>query len=131
MKRRSLDRLGELQQAVMEIIWNLGEATVGQVREQLDARKRHLAYTTVLSVMQKLEKNGWLGHREQSRTYVYWPTKSRESEGTQTLRQFIDRVFGGDPLEMFQHLLDDDKLKADDLNELRKMIDQKRKEQKT
>lgn len=129
MARRSLDRLGELQQVVMEIVWQLGEATVNQVRDQLEKNKRPLAYTTVLSVMQKLEKGGWLGHREDGRSYVYRPTRSRETAGTQTLRQFIDRMFAGDPLQMFQHLLDDDKLNANDLSELRKMIDQKRKEQ--
>ncbi|HRX81703.1 MAG TPA: BlaI/MecI/CopY family transcriptional regulator [Pirellulaceae bacterium] len=130
MARRSLDRLGELQQAVMDIVWELGEATVSQVRERLDDNKKLLAYTTVLSVMQKLEKAGWLGHREKGRTYVYCPTRTREKSCTQTLRQFIDRIFAGDPLQMFQHLLDDDEFTADDLTALKKMIDQRRKDQR-
>lgn len=129
MTRRSLDRLGKLQQAVMDIVWELGEATVAQVRDRLPGRKSP-AYTTILSVMQKLEKAGWLVHREEGRTYVYRPTHTREQEGTQTLRQFIRRVFSGDPLQMFQHLLDDDDLTADELFALKKMIDQRRKERK-
>jgi BlaI family transcriptional regulator, penicillinase repressor len=126
MSRSELDDLGDLQKAVMEIVWDLGEATVNQVRDRL--RRKRLAYTTVLSVMQKLDKAGWLTHREEGRAYVYQPATSREEAGRSSLRQFINRVCGGDPIAMFQHLLDDQGLSADDLTELRKMIDKRRKE---
>jgi BlaI family transcriptional regulator, penicillinase repressor len=126
MARDSLDDLAELQKTVMEIVWQLGEASVNQVKAKLGRRK--LAYTTVLSVMQKLDKAGWLRHREEGRAYIYQPTVSREEAGRSSLRQFINRVCGGDPIAMFQHLLDDQELSAEDLAELRKMIDKRRKE---
>jgi BlaI family penicillinase repressor len=126
MSRRSLDDLGDLQKTVMEIVWTLGEASVNQVKTKLARRK--LAYTTVLSVMQKLDKAGWLTHREEGRAYVYRPVVTRAEAGRSSLRQFIDRVCGGDPMAMFQHLLDDQELSAADLAELRKMIDKRRKE---
>jgi len=50
----TIDALGALQKCVMETIWELGEATVGQVRDRLQ-REPQPAYTTILSVMQKLE----------------------------------------------------------------------------
>ena len=111
MARKSIDDLGALQKAVMERVWELGEATVGQVRDRLE-RDPEPAYTTILSVMQKLEKAGWLTHRAEGRGYVYFPTRSRDEAGTSTLRTFIDRVFRGDPLLLFQHLLDDEELSA-------------------
>ncbi len=126
MSRRSLDDLGDLQKTVMEIVWTLGEASVNQVKTKLARRK--LAYTTVLSVMQKLDKAGWLTHREEGRAYVYRPVVTRAEAGRSSLRQFIDRVCGGDLIAMFQHLLDDQELSAADLAELRKMIDKRRKE---
>jgi BlaI family transcriptional regulator, penicillinase repressor len=126
MSRPGLDDLGDLQKAVMEIVWQAGEATVNQVRDKL--RRKRLAYTTVLSVMQKLDKAGWLTHREEGRAYVYRPAMTRDEAGRSSLRQFINRVCGGDPIATFQHLLDDQKLSADDLAELRKMIDKRRKE---
>jgi predicted transcriptional regulator len=126
MVRKSIDELGELQKAVMETIWEQGEATVGQVRERLN-REPEPAYTTILSVMQKLEKAGWLTHRAEGRGYVYLPTRSRDEAGTSTLRTFIDRVFRGDPLLLFQHLLEDEELTSDDLSALKKMIEQKRR----
>jgi predicted transcriptional regulator len=127
MARKSMDHLGALQKTVMETVWELGEATVQQVLDRL-SRAKPLAYTTVLSAMQKLEKAGWLKHREEGRTYVYLPTRSRQEEGRNSLRKFVDRVFGGDPLLLFQHLLEDRELSAEDLAVLKKMIDQRRKE---
>jgi BlaI family penicillinase repressor len=126
MSRRAVDDLGELQKAVLEVVWTLGEATVNQVKSKLCPRKP--AYTTVLSVMQKLDKAGWLTHREEGRTYVYRPTMSRAEAKRSSLRQFINRVCAGDPMAMFQHLLDAQELTVGDLTELRKMIDKRRKE---
>ena len=113
-----LDNLGELQLAVMNVVWDLGEATVGQVRERL-AAERDLAYTTVLSVMQKLEKAGWLKHRSDGRTYIYLPRRSRTDAERSALRQFTERAFGGDQLVLFQHLLDDERMTEAELVELR------------
>lgn len=127
MARKSLDDLGALQKAIMETVWELGEATVGQVLEQI-GRDKALAYTTILSAMQKLEKRGWLRHREEGRAYIYLPTRSREEESKSSLRKFIASVFGGDPLVLFQHLLDDEELSAKDLAALKKMIEKRRKE---
>src|SRR5213079_2899388 len=91
MPRDSLDDLGDLQKAVMEAAWDLGEATVQQVRDRIGGKKPP-AYTTVLSVMQKLEKAGWLDHRAEGRTYVYRPTKSRREVGSRSLRSFMKNV---------------------------------------
>jgi BlaI family penicillinase repressor len=129
MASRTIDDLGDLQKAVMEAIWELEEATVQQVRDRLE-REPSLAYTTVLSVLQKLEKAGWLTHRAEGRSYVYRPIRSQEEEGTTSLRSFMNRVFQGDPLRLFQHLIDDQSLSDQDLAALRKMIDARRKERR-
>jgi predicted transcriptional regulator len=109
----------------METVWGTGEVTVGQVREHLN-RTRSLAYTTVLSVMQKLEKGGWLTHRRSGRSYIYRAVRSRREEGLRSLRRFTQRVFGGDLLVLFQHLLEDEALEEKDLRRLEGMIRQRR-----
>lgn len=119
-----MHRLGSLQKAVMEAVWELGEASVNQVRDRVSP-KRDLAYTTVLTVMQKLERDGWLRHREEGRSYIYAPMRSRRQEGTRALQHFLGQVFGGDPLLLFQHLLDCPELSEKDMAELRKMIAKK------
>ena len=128
MERKSWDDLGELQRAVLETVWELGEAGVHQVRDRLNRKKRKLAYTTVLSAMQKLEKAGWLVHRAEGRSYVYTATRTREQAGAGSVRQFLKRVFEGDAIAMFQHLIRESELSNEDLSELRAMIDEKRKE---
>jgi len=126
MSRKLLDELGELQRAVIEII---GEASVHQVRQQL-VRKKKLAYTTILTAMQKLEKAGWLRHRAKGKVYIYFPTRSREEAGSTSVLKFVERMFDGDAVLMFQHLMREGKLSDKELVELRKTIDKKRKEKK-
>lgn len=127
MTRKSIDDLGKLQRAVMEVVWELEEATVNQVRERLSPKKS-MGYTTVLVAMQKLEKSGWLRHRAEGRTYVYQPMQSREQEGTRSLQEFTKRVFRGDPLLLFEHFIEDQNLSDEDLAKLQKMINRRRKE---
>ena len=126
MSGKSLDDLGKLQKAVMEAIWELGEATVHQVRDRL-SRKKKLAYTTVLTVMQKLEKAGWLRHRTEGKSYVYLPSRNREQAHAKSIRRFMKRMFDGDSVLMFQHLMMDDNISDKELREIRKLIDKKRK----
>ncbi len=126
MKRHSLDHLGELQRAVIEIVWELGEASVHDVRNRLEP-KRTLAYTTVLSVLQKLEKAGWLAHRSQGKSYVYVPVRSRDEADAGSVKRFLTRVFDDDAVAMFGHLIRESDLTENDLHELRKMIDEKRR----
>ena len=124
MQRKSLDDLGELQRAVLETVWDLREANVHQVRERL-AKKKKLAYTTVLSAMQKLEKAGWLDHRAEGKTYVYFAAASREQAGAGSVRGLLKRVFAGDAMAMFQHLIRESTLSADELGELKRLIEEK------
>ncbi len=129
MGQKSFDNLGKLQRAVLEIVWELGQASVHQVRARL-RRKKTPAYTTVLTAMQKLEKAGWLRHRTEGKSYIYLPTRSREQAGANSLQRFLKRVFNGDAVLMFQHLIRQSNLSDRELQELRKMINEKRKERK-
>ena len=129
MSRQSPDDLGHLQRAVLEIVWQLGEATVHQVRDQLSRRKK-LAYTTVLTALQNLEKSGWLRHKTKGKSYIYLPARTRQEAGASSLRRLLKRAFDGDASLMFQHLIKDGNLKDRQLQTLKKMIDEKRKEKK-
>ncbi len=126
-KRKSIDSLGPLQKSIMDVVWKKGEASVNDVLALMKP-KRELAYTTVLSAMQKLEKAGWLGHREVGRTYAYFAKHSRENEGNRAFRNFIKQVFHGDPLLAFHHLIEHPELNSEDMDELRRMIQVRKKE---
>jgi len=81
--------------------------------------------------MQKLEKAGWLKHRAEGKTYVYMPTRSRDEAGAGSVRGFLNRVFDGDALAMFQHLIHESDLSDAELGTLRKMIEERRKERQS
>ena len=84
MKRNELTGLGlgSLQSEVIEIVWELGEATVNQVIKRI-AQRRPVAYTTVLVAMQNLERKKWLTHRSAGPAYVYrpWRYKTAQAAG--------------------------------------------------
>jgi len=127
MGRKSLDHFGQLQRAVIEIVWELGEASVRQVWKRL-CRRKELAYTTVLTAMQRLERDGWLRRRVDGKKHVYLPTKTRAQAGAGSVRKFVQRMFDGNALLLFRQLVEEGELSDKELWELQKLINQKRKE---
>ena len=129
MSKKSLDHFGQLQRAVIEVVWELGEASVRQVWKRL-CRKKELAYTTVLTSMQRLERAGWLKHRVEGKKNVYLPTRTRAQAGAKSVRKFVQGMFNGNALLLFRQLVEQGELSDDELQELQKLINKKRKEKR-
>jgi BlaI family transcriptional regulator, penicillinase repressor len=129
-KQKPLHGLGQLQSEVLELVWQRGEATVADVVKHL-GRNRTIAYTTVLVAMQKLEKKGWLTHRAEGRAYVYRPARSRAKAQAGALSEILDTVFGGDPKLLVTQLLDARPWSPDELADMRRLIEVRRKGEKT
>ncbi len=130
MNRRAFHGLGKLQAEVMELVWQRSEATVGQLVDEISS-KRPVSYTTILVAMQKLEKKGWLEHRQEGRAYVYRPVRSREQVHGGLLREFLESAFHGDPKLLLGSLLDENPMTETELDELRKLIDTHKEEGET
>jgi BlaI family penicillinase repressor len=129
MSKQPLDQLGKLQRRVVEAVWDIGEATVRQVWERI-CPKKNLSYTTILAAMQRLEKSGWLRHRLEGKSNVYIPTRTREQAGIGSIRKLAQRIYEGNALLMFRHLVEEGDLSDEQLQELQKIISRKRKERK-
>ena len=126
-KRKAIHGLGELQAEVMEIVWAKGEATVADVVQAI-ARRRPVTYTTVLVAMQKLRQKGWLKHRSAGRAHVYSPRRSREQVHGGLLKEFLRSAFRGDPRLLLSQLLEAQPMSAEELDDLRRLIDQRKEE---
>jgi predicted transcriptional regulator len=126
-KRKAIHGLGELQAEVMEIVWAKGEATVAEVVEVI-TRRRPVTYTTVLVAMQKLRQKGWLKYRSEGRAHVYSPRQTREQVHGGLLKEFLRSAFGGDPRLLLSQLLDAQPMSASELDDLRRLIEQRKKE---
>lgn len=79
---------------IMNILWDRGSATVREAREEMD---EELAYTSVLTVFQTLEKNGHVEHEQEGKAYRYRPTMKREEAGAAALEYVKHRLFKGSP----------------------------------
>ncbi|HEU5332660.1 MAG TPA: BlaI/MecI/CopY family transcriptional regulator [Actinocrinis sp.] len=79
-------RFGDLESAVMERIWRIGRPVlVREILEELQA-ERVIAYTTVMTVMDKLHGKGWLRREPRGRAYVYEAVASREAYTARLMR---------------------------------------------
>lgn len=113
---------------VMAILWDLGSATVTEVRDRLDV---DLAYTTVLTVLRTLEAKGYVDHREEGKAHRYAPTVARNAAGQSALRRLTEKVFAGSPELLLTQLVSGRRLSADELKRMRQLLDQRLKEAKS
>lgn len=121
--------LAELQLAIMHVLWERGEVTVAEVREAL-APARTLAYTTVGTMLSKMEEKGQVKHRSDGRVNVYRATIRQDQVSQSMVTDLADRLFQGDITEMVCHLLDGSEVTPENLAELKKLIRQKEQELK-
>ncbi len=92
--KHSLLDLAPLELDCMNTLWPIGEATVREIRDRL-AERRSRAYTTVMTIMDRLARKGVVERKKAGRAYVYRPLLSAEAARTQALTQVVDNFFGG------------------------------------
>ncbi len=105
----------------MKVIWRLKSATVRQVYEEL-LKGRKIAYTTVMTLMNILEKKGHLKKRQEERAYLYVPAKPQKQVIGSMVQEFIHRVFNGSAEPLLAHLIEDEQVTEQELEEIRRTI---------
>ena len=115
--------LGELQLAIMRILWQQGEATVAEVHSRL-LEERGLAPTTVATMLVKMEKKGVVAHRSEGRKFVYHPTVTEEQVRRSMVDELTERVFAGNATALVAHLVAEQEIDADELEKLKQLIRQ-------
>ena len=117
-------QLGDLQLAIMRVLWGSGEASAADVYRAL-WDERGLAPTTIATMLVKMEKKGVVTHRAEGRRYVYSPTVT-EGEVTQSMvGQLAERLFQGDVHALVSHLLSEHEIDREELAELKDLIEKK------
>lgn len=120
--RKSLTPLGESEMEILHHVWELGEATVAEVKERI-LKERKVAYTTVMTIMKNLNDKGYLKYRKDGNTYVYSARKKPEEVQSNLVSGMIDKVFKGSTSALVQTLVKGENLSEEELKELRSMID--------
>jgi predicted transcriptional regulator len=127
MKKKLSDiRLGRLELQIMNVVWDKGRATVHDVKDVI-SRGRKPAYSTILTMMRKLEAKGYLKHDVDDRTYVYRATISQQTVRQGVLGDLLDRLFDGSSLLLLNSLVEQKKISEKEVLEIQKMISERRK----
>ena len=128
-RRKSSDHaLTPLELEIMQVLWDTGPASVQQVQERL--RGGVLAYTTVQTMLNVLDRKGKVKRQLKDRAYWYRPVLSRQKAVTQALGDMLDRFFGGSADSLVMSLVETRRLTPEKLGRIQKMLEKSREEEK-
>jgi len=115
--------LAKSELEIARIVWGLGEATVRQVADALPA-ERQLDFWTVQTYLRRLAAKGYLRTRRQGRNNVYSPIVAPGKVVREVVDDLMSRLFDGEALPLFQHLINERGLSDREVDELQKTLDQ-------
>lgn len=119
-EKASASGLTKLELKVMQAVWSVDGGTVSAVLERMGDE---LAYTTVQTMLNILVRKGKLHRHREGRAFVYTAAESEAKARKQSLRDLIDRMFGGESEELVMSLLKSREIDAKKLSELAKRFD--------
>jgi BlaI family transcriptional regulator, penicillinase repressor len=124
MPRKSqLPPLSDAQLEILQVVWQNGEIAVSDVWQAIAAR-RPVARNTVLTVMDRLEKRGWLSKRSVGNTHLYRATVTEKATLGEMARRFVDSTFGGSAGALVMALLEGRGISPEEAQRIRKRIDE-------
>ncbi|HIJ54248.1 MAG TPA: BlaI/MecI/CopY family transcriptional regulator [Planctomycetes bacterium] len=124
MTKRKLPAVSPAETEILRLVWQLDKATVQEVCNKLPA-KRKIAYATVQTLLRRLEKKGYLKHHTRGKAHVFFGAVKSEKVIKRSVNDFLDRLFGGDPVPLMLYLAEHGKIDADDIEELKRLAGKK------
>ena len=116
--------LGELEGAIMQLVWSHGSLTAEIARQQLG---RPLKESTIRTVLRRLEDKGWVSHTVEGRTFVYRAAEPRATVAAKAVKRVIDWVCNGAADEVLVGMVDGAMLDDAQLQRLQQKIAEARK----
>ena len=108
--------------AILRVLWNLGEATVRQVYEELRS-ELPIVQNTVQAFLRTMEHKGLVSHSNQWRAFIYRPVLPKDKTGRKLLAGLLDQVFDGAMDQMVQSALSLRRPTSQELQRLRALVD--------
>ena len=122
-------RLGDLQLRLLKELWARGMASVAEVYAAVGP-ELSLAYTTISTMLRKMEERGLVTHHEEGRAFIYRAAGEADEVSRSVGRHFVERLFEGDLTSAVSHLLRTCEVSREELKELEKMIAQAKRKAK-
>jgi BlaI family penicillinase repressor len=117
--------LSEFQLAIMQVLWDRGEATATDVQRALHGSRR-AAVTTISTMLQRLEKRGAVTHRAEGRGFVYLPAVAEHEVRRTMLKDVVRHLFRGDATEVVSQVLSARDLREGDIERIQALLDRAR-----
>ncbi len=116
--------LGDLQYAIMRVLWDEGEATVSRVQERLSGsdEERDRALTTIATMLTKMEKKGVVAHKSVGRQFVYHASIEEKDVHRSMVADLTQRLFRGDFSALVSHLLTEQEIDKKEVERLKALI---------
>ena len=118
-------QLGDLQLAIVRVLWERGEAAASEVHQAL-VDERGLALTTIKTMLRKMEDRGIVAHRERGRQFVYTALVEESDVRRGMVGALVERLFLGDSAALVNHLIEAGEIDATELDDLRARLAAKR-----
>lgn len=115
------DLPSRLEMKILSVLWTHGPSSVRTVMEQIPDTKNR-AYTTVLTILQRLEQKGLVNHKKDGSAYIYRATKQMNTILRPIFKDLVNDYFQGSQAEAIRFLLDETKVKPDEMKEVRKVV---------
>lgn len=115
-----MKQLTKAEEEIMQIIWELGPSTVGQIRDYIEGQMKQVRppHSTISTMVRILEEKGFLDHKAYGRTHEYFPLVSKEHYSKQTINKFVEDYFEGSANRLVSFLVKEKDLNLKDLTEL-------------
>ncbi len=120
-------QLGDLQLAIMRVLWERGEAAVAEVHVVLRPA-RGLAHTTIATMLTNMERKGVVAHRAEQRRFVYRAAIGEQDVHRTMVQSLVDNVFQGSKTALVHHLLNEGEIDGEEFDELRALIEERENE---
>jgi BlaI family penicillinase repressor len=119
----AMPELGIAELEVLKALWDGGPGTVRQVLANLHGRNRRVAYTTVLTVLTRLEQKGYVASDKSGLAYIYRAKVSRERVASTRVRAMVEQLYDGAAGQLALHLMKAEKFTAEEIDELQRLIE--------
>jgi predicted transcriptional regulator len=119
-------RLGDLQLRIMKVLWERGDASVAHVHDALGGNTT-FAYTTIATMLRKMEGRGLVAHHEEGRSFIYRAKVGKSAVSRSMADEFVDRLFAGSLTNAVNHLLSTREVSREELRDIEALIARQRK----
>jgi BlaI family transcriptional regulator, penicillinase repressor len=122
MSKEKPSKPSNMEMQILSVLWGKGPLPVKDINPAMPDKKKR-AYTTVLTLLQLMEKKGLVAHARDGVRHIYRAKKSRDHILEPFMNDLVSNVFGGNPLSAMQCLMDNQSFSSDEIAQIRKMLD--------